>query len=425
MAAEVGVGLVGLGTVGSAVARRLVDHWEMLAARAGAVPVLRRVAVRDPSRRRDLPLPRVTLDGDAEGLVDDPGVGVVVEVMGGVDRASALMDRALRRGKPVVTANKAALAAHGLELSALAVAQGVSLRYEAAAGGGLPVVGLLRDSLRGDRVSGLQMIINGTTNIILSAMERDGVALADALGEAQRRGFAEADPSADIDGHDAAAKVLLLSRLAFDAPLSIGDVETTGIGDLDAVDIACAQGLGGSVKLVGNAVDGGDGLALWVRPTVVMVGHPLHGVDDGDNALVVDADLAGRIVVRGPGGGGASTASAVVSDIVASVRAPQLVPPVPTAAATVVPSTAIERAAYIRVRLAAVPEAAALVVQALEDRGVGVAVSAPAPGLPAAQQLALLTEVVTGEMLDRAVDTLDSLAAVDAVAAVLDCVAPA
>jgi homoserine dehydrogenase len=424
MAAEVGVGLIGLGTVGSAVARRLVDRWELLGARAGAVPVLRRVAVRDPTRQREVPLPRVTVDGDAEALVDDPAVALVVEVMGGVDRASSLIERALRHGKPVVTANKAALAAHGLELAALAADQGVSLRYEAAAGGGLPVVGLLRDSLRGDRVSSLQMIINGTTNIILSAMERDGIALAEALLEAQRRGFAEADPSADVDGHDAAAKVLLLSRLAFDAALAVGDVETIGIRDLDAIDIACAQGLGGSVKLVGNAVDTGGGLALWVRPTVVVVGHPLHGVDDGDNALVVDADLAGRIVLRGPGGGGASTASAVVSDVVASVRAPRQPPPVPVSVRPLVPGHTVERAAYLRVVLAEVRDAAALTVQALEDRGVGVAVSAPAPGLPATAQLALLTEVVSGEVLDGAVDTLDSLAAVDAVAAVLDCVGP-
>ena len=418
------MGLIGLGTVGSEVARRLVGEWEMLGVRAAVQPVLRRVAVKDSARHRDVPLRRVRLDDDPEALVDDSSIGVVVEVMGGVDRATSLMERALRLGKPVVTANKAALAAHGLELATLAVAHETSLRYEAAAGGGLPVVALLKDSLRGDRVSALEMIINGTTNIILSAMEREGSSLAAALGQAQRRGFAEADPSADVDGHDAAAKLLLLSRLAFDAALVVDDVDRRGIGDIDALDVACAQGLGGSVKLVARAVRDGLGLALWVRPTVVMVGHPLHGVDDADNALVVDADLAGRILLRGPGGGGPSTASAVVSDIVGAAREPRCMPLIPTERPALRRRPSIERAAYIRVRLAAVNEAASLVVQALEDRGVAVQVSAPAPGLPAAEQLALLTEPVTGEILERAVETLDSLAAVDEVAAVLDCVGP-
>lgn len=418
------MGLVGLGTVGSEVARRLVGEWQLLGDRSAALPVLRRVAVRDIARRRDVPLPRVDLGDDPEALVDDQSIGVVVEVMGGVDRASSLMERALRLGKPVVTANKAALAAHGLELSALAVARETSLRYEAAAGGGLPVVALLRDSLRGDRVTAMEMIINGTTNIILSAMEREGSSLDGALVEAQQRGFAEADPSADVDGHDAAAKLLLLSRLAFDAALSSHDIDRRGIGDVDALDVACAQSLGGSVKLVANAIRGELGLALWVRPTVVMVGHPLHGVDDSDNALVVDADLAGRIVLRGPGGGGPSTASAVLSDIVGAVREPRCMPLTPTERPGLTSTAGVERGGYIRVRLAAVREAASLVVQALEDRGVGVRVSAPAPGLPASEQLALLTEPVTGEMMERAVETLDSLAAVAEVAAVLDCVGP-
>src|ERR1035437_2044147 len=268
MTAVVGVGLIGLGTVGAAVARRLVAEWEMLGRRAGVTPALRRVAVRDPARPREVALPRVALDADPEGLVDDDAVAVVVEVMGGVDRATSLMARALRAGKPVITANKGALAAHGLELAALAADRGVSLRYEAAVGAGLPVAALLRDSLRGDRVSSMAMIINGTTNVILSRMETGGISFAEALAEAQARGFAEADPSADVDGHDAAAKLLLLSRLAFDSPLTIESVDTTGIGAVDAADVACARGLGGAVKLVGHAQRTGAGVALSVRPTL-------------------------------------------------------------------------------------------------------------------------------------------------------------
>jgi homoserine dehydrogenase len=421
MAAEVGVGLIGLGTVGSAVARRLVDEWELLGDRAGAIPLLRRVAVRDPARPRNVAPPAVRLDGDPEALVDDHAVAIVVEVMGGVDRASALIDRALRLRKPVVTANKAALAAHGLELFALAAEMGVSLRYEAAAGGGLPVVALLADSLRGDRISSLQMIINGTTNIILSAMARDGLSFAAALAQAQQRGFAEADPSTDVDGHDATAKLVLLSQLAFDAPLGPGDVATTGIGAVEAIDIATAQSLGGSVKLVGQATLVAEVLCLSVRPTVVLAGHALSGIDDADNALLVNADLAGRVLLSGLGGGGDSTASAVVSDIVATVRAPQQPPRVPTRRLGVGDGAATERCAYIRVRLREVAEAAAMVTQALEDRGVPVlAVAAP----DRSADLAVLTGPVTGEMLERATQTLDSLPAVDEVAAVMDCLGP-
>ncbi|MEO8898878.1 MAG: homoserine dehydrogenase [Candidatus Dormibacter sp.] len=424
MTADVGVGLIGLGTVGSAVARRLIDEWELLGERAGAVPVLRRVAVRDPARPRNVALPpAVRIDGEPEALVDDAAVAVVVEVMGGVDRASALMERALRLRKPVVTANKAALAAHGLELCALADEFEVSLRYEAAAGGGMPAVALLNDSLRGDRVTGLQMIINGTTNIILSAMERQGMGLVAALGQAQRRGFAEADPSADVDGHDAAAKLVLLSRLAFDAGFTPDDVDRTGIAGVDTLDIRCARSLGGSIKLVAQAAPAGDGVALSVRPTLVLAGHPLHGIDDADNVLLVTADLAGWVMVSGLGGGGDSTASAVVSDVVASVRVPHQPPRAPTRRLPAPDPAAVERGAYIRVRLADVPDAASLVTQALEDRGI-VVVAAAAPEGDGETQLAVLTGPVGAEMLEHATETLDSLGAVDAVVAVMDAVGP-
>ena len=425
MTDEVGVGLIGLGTVGSAVARRLVAEWELLGERAGATPVLRRVAVRDPGRRRDVPLPHVRLDADPEALVDDPDVAVVVEVMGGVDTAGALVERALRAGKPVVTANKALLAAHGVELAGIAAERGVSLRYEAAAGGGLPVVALLRDSLRGDRIRSLQMIINGTTNIILTAMERDGVGLAEALAQAQRRGFAEADPSADVDGHDAAAKLVLLGRLAFDAALTSDAVDLRGVAGVDALDVACAGSLGGSVKLVATAAACPDGIALRVRPAVVLAGHPLHGVDDAENALVLDADLAGRFVLRGPGGGAESTASAVVSDIVAAVREPGLAPPRPARPGTASAGLTLERAACVRVVLAAIPEAATLVVQALEDRGLDVVASASPPGRQAAGQLAVITAPSDAATLEHALETLDSLPAVERVASVLDCLGTA
>jgi homoserine dehydrogenase len=416
----VGVGLIGLGTVGSAVARRLVDEWELLRRRAGATPVLRRVAVRDPARPRDLALPNVQVDSDAEAMIDDEAVAIVVEVMGGVDRASALIERALRAGKPVVTANKAALAAHGVELATLAAERGVSLRYEAAVGAGLPVVALLRDSLRGDRIGGLEMIINGTTNVILTRMERDGASLEAAVREAQERGFAEADPAADVDGHDAAAKLVLLGRLAFDAPLTLDDVHRAGIRQVAAQDVAGAALLGGSIKLVAGARRGGEVVTLWVGPTVVRAGHPLHGVDDADNAVLVSTDLAGPVRLSGVGAGGESTASAVVSDIVATVRAPATAPPLPTVAVTIGDGGDVERGGYLRVRLRPVAEASELVIQALEDRGIPVRASALAGEQGSDPQLVLLTGSVARAMLERATETLDSLAVVAEVATVMD-----
>jgi len=417
---EIGVGLIGLGTVGSAVARRLVEDWELLSHRAGATPVLRRVAVRNPTRARDVALPGVQLDSDPGALVDDPAVAIVVEVMGGVDLASALIERALRAGKPVVTANKAALAANGLELAALAAERGVSLRYEAAVGAGLPVVALLRDSLRGDRISDLEMVINGTTNVILTRMERDGVSLEVAAGEAQERGFAEADPSADVDGHDAAAKLVLLSRLAFDAPLTVDDVHRVGIRQVAAEDIAGAALFGGSVKLVAAARRSGEVVTLWVCPTVVRAGHPLHGVDDADNAVVISSDLAGQLRLSGLGAGGNSTASAVVSDVVATVRAPSEPPPLPSAALSAGDGADVERGGFLRVRLRPVAEAPELVLQALEDRGIPVRDSTLLSGPDGETQMVLLTGSVARAMLERATETLDSLAVVAEVAAVLD-----
>jgi homoserine dehydrogenase len=424
MTDAIGVGLIGLGTVGSAVARRLVGEWELLGRRAGRTPVLRRVAVRDPSRHRDVALPSVRLDGDATSLVDDPAVAVVVEVMGGIDEATALIKRALGAGKQVVTANKAAMAAHGIELAILARERGTSLRYEAAAGGGLPVVAVLRDSLRGDRISDMEMIINGTTNIMLTRMERDGVSVEEAILDAQRRGFAEANPSSDIDGHDAAAKLVLLSRLAFDAPVRTDDVAITGIRGVESADIDCARILGGSVRLIAHAHRSDVTATLSVRPTVVRSGHPLHGVDDADNVVVITADLAQRVTVSGVGGGGESTASAVVSDIVAAVRAPAEPPPVPADAVAIGDPAAVERGGYLRLRLAQATDAEQLAIQALEDRGIAVLASAVVEVAGAGAQLALITASAPREMLEHAAETLDSLVAVDSVASVMDCVGP-
>ena len=318
---SVGVGLLGLGTVGVAVARRLIEQWELLGERAGATPVLRVVAVRDVARSRDIDLKNVRLVGDAVAVVNDPAVAIVVEVMGGLDPATALIEAALRAGKTVVTANKAVIATSGPRLTALASQHHARLYIEASVGAGLPIIALLRTSMLGDRIDALDCVINGTTNVILTQMRQAGVSFASALADAQRRGFAEADPSLDVDGWDAVQKLVILVWLAFGVSVTPDAVDRVGIRDVSGTDVAALAQLGYRVRLLAHAERGpGDTFHLRVRPTAVGPGHLLHDVDDADNAVIISSDLAGTVMLRGLGAGGDSTASAVVSDVVTAVR---------------------------------------------------------------------------------------------------------
>ena len=424
----IGVGMLGLGTVGTEVARRLITEWHLLTARTGGTtPVLRAVAVRDTSKERDVDLKNVRLTDDATGVVDDPDVAIVVEVMGGTDPATALVDRALAAGKTVVTANKAVIAAEGQRLWQAAAAHGAGLWFEAAVGAGLPIVALLRDSLRGDRIASIDAIINGTTNVILTRMRTDGVTLAAALADAQARGFAEADASADVDGWDAAQKLVIISRLAFNLDLTLADVDVAGIGGLDRIDLGYSGQLGYAVKLVAHAERRGrDAVQLRVRPTAVPGSHPLFGVDGANNAVLLASDLAQTVSTGGVGAGGGSTASAVVSDVVnAVVRRGAQPQPQQVAGAVVLDAEEYDVAGYIRLRITDTDEARELVLQALEDRGVPVddAVDKPPVDGPT-PQLIVLTGTAPRAVHDRAIETLDSLAVVREVACALDRIAP-
>ncbi len=247
------------------------------------------------------------LDADAAALVDDPTVDIVVEAIPGANPATALIERALAQGKTVVTANKAVIAPSGPRLWALAQQHGAGLWFEAAAGGGLPVVALLRDSLRGDNISGICGVINATTNVILTRMRNTGDTLAAALSGAQRRGVAEADPSSDLDGWDATYKLVILSWLAFGAHVAPEDVRRTGIRELDVVDLGYTGQLGYTVKLLASArmAVGAAELEIGVQPTAIPEGHPLFGVDDAANAVIITGDLQAETFVRGAGGEGA------------------------------------------------------------------------------------------------------------------------
>lgn len=322
----IGIGLLGLGTVGAGVAA-------ILASPTGRHPLvgelaLKRVAVRDLNRPRPIELSGELLTTEPEAVVDDPNVDIVVEVMGGLEPARSLILRAIAAGKPVVTANKAVIARYGEEIAAAAAAKGVYVLIEAAVGGGIPIIEPLKQSLGGNRIQKVSGIINGTTNYILSRMADEGAAYGAVLADAQHLGYAEADPAADVEGGDAADKIAILSSLAYGGSVPRAAIPTEGINTLDARDVAYAAQLGYVVKLLAvaqyldTAADGAAQLDVRVHPTLLPKGHPLAGVHGVNNAILVEGDPVGQVMFYGPGAGAGPTASAVVADIlnIAGIR---------------------------------------------------------------------------------------------------------
>ncbi|GEL95617.1 homoserine dehydrogenase [Cellulomonas composti] len=320
------VALLGCGVVGTQVARLLTEHHDELAARVGATLEIVGIAVRNP----DAPREQVTgtpleplLTADAEGLV--ARADVVVEVMGGIEPARTLLLSAIAHGASVVTANKALLAQDGPTLYAAADAAGVDLYFEAAVAGAIPIVRPVRESLAGDQVRRVLGIVNGTTNYVLDRMATEGLDLDVAVKEAQSLGYAEADPTADVEGFDAAAKAAILASLAFHTRVSLDDVAREGITSVTADDVASAASTGHVVKLLAiaernRAADGTDGIQVRVHPALVPVTHPLAGVRGAYNAVFVEAESAGELMFYGRGAGGGPTASAVLGDVVSVAR---------------------------------------------------------------------------------------------------------
>jgi homoserine dehydrogenase len=325
--APVRVALLGCGTVGSQVVRLLSEQSAELAARIGAPVELVGVAVRRAHKHADVPAHLLTTD--AHGLVNRPDVDVVVEVIGGIDPARGLLLDALKAGKGVVTANKALLAEDGATLAEAADASGADLYYEASVAGAIPLLRPLRESLAGDKITRVAGIVNGTTNFILSAMASAGTGYREALDEATELGYAEADPSADVDGYDAQAKAAILASLAFHTRVSASDVYCEGISSVTAADIAAAEAVGCTVKLLAicervavPAPEGGtvEWVSARVYPAMIPHGHPLASVGEAYNAVFVEAEAAGQLMFYGQGAGGAPTASAVLGDLVAVAR---------------------------------------------------------------------------------------------------------
>jgi len=314
------VGLLGCGHVGSALVRQISDHADLITARAGVRIEVTRIAVRNLARERDVPLPASVFTHDAPSVVADPDVDVIVEVMGGIEPARELITAALRAGRPVVTANKELLANHGQELIEAAETAGVDLLFEASVGGGIPLIRPLRESLAGDRIRRVMGIVNGTTNYILTRMAEAGSSFQDALGEAQVLGFAEADPTADVDGFDAAAKGAIMASIAFGARVVAGDVYREGISELTDDDIASARELGYVVKLLAIAEEIDGEIAVRVHPAMVPTHHPLASVRESFNAIFIEGDSVGELMLYGRGAGGSPTASAVLGDLIDAAK---------------------------------------------------------------------------------------------------------
>lgn len=314
------IALLGAGTVGTEVARLLQQNADDLAARVGARLELAGVAVRDVKKARGGIDPAL-LTTDAEKLLDD-NIDLVIEVMGGIEPARALILRALNNGSSVVTANKALLAADGATLFDAAAKNNVDLYYEASVAGAIPLLRPLRESLAGDKVRRVLGIVNGTTNYMLTKMDETGADYNEVLKEAQELGYAEADPTADVEGHDAAAKAAILASLAFHTRVTIDDVACEGISKVTAADINAAHDMGFVVKLLAVAELSPDeqGVVVRVHPSMVPKSHPLASVRGSFNAVFVEADAAGQVMFYGRGAGGAPTASAVMGDVVAVAR---------------------------------------------------------------------------------------------------------
>jgi homoserine dehydrogenase len=379
------VAVLGCGNVGAALVGLLLDDAPGIEARSGVALALAGVAVGDPARPRP-GIPSSLVTADAKALVEDPEVEVVVELIGGMEPARSLVRAALSAGKPVVTANKELLAAEGASLTSLAADAGVDLLYEAAVAGAIPIIRPLRESLAGEPVRRVMGIVNGTTNFILTRMSEAGLGYADALAEAQQLGYAERDPSADVEGHDAAAKAAILASIAFRCDVHAEDVPRQGISGVDPVDIAFAAQLGYVVKLLAVAErlgggDPGDGRAgppevsVRVHPAMLPEQHPLAAVRGAFNAVFVEGARAGELMLYGRGAGGVPTASAVLGDVVDAarhVRSGVAGPALPRSAARFHPADDLRSAWYLNIDVVDRPGVLAAVATVFGDHGVSI-----------------------------------------------------
>ena len=429
------VALLGCGNVGSQVARILLEDAEALAARTGARLELTGIAVRTIDAPRDVDLPRALFTTDADSLVED--ADIVIELMGGIEPARSLILRSIDHGATVISGNKALLALDGPTLYEKADAAKVQLSYEAAVAGAIPILRPIRDSLSGDRITRVLGIVNGTTNFILDQMDTTGAQFDDALKEAQRLGYAEADPTADVEGHDAAAKGAILASLSFHTRFALEDVYCEGITRVTAADIAAAKDAGFVIKLLAIAEllprdnsdgAGAEGVSVRVHPTLLPRDHPLAAVHGAFNAVFIEAENAGELMFYGQGAGGTPTASAVLGDVVSAARRMVLGGPGRTETTTGhVPAMGIDavRTSYsIGLDVADQPGVLARIAQLFAEQGVSIETLRQSihpsdnPG-QATAELRIVTHRATEAALAATVEQIQDLAVINSVTSVL------
>lgn len=411
------IGLLGCGTVGSAVVNILHGRAGRIAAKSGGPLHVTRIAVRDANKPRGAHIDPDIVTTDPSAVVADADVDIVVELMGGVEPAFSLVRDALAAGKHVVTANKELMAAHGRQLTAEAEAQGVSLLFEASVAGGIPIIRPLQQCLAANRLDKIVGIVNGTTNFMLTRMTEAGDDFAAVLAEAQQRGYAEADPTADVEGYDAAAKMAILASLAFDTSVTVDDVYCEGIGRITPADIEYGRELGYVVKLVGiarriGADDAETRLDVRVHPAFIPTHHPLAQVNDVFNAVWVEGDPVGQLMFYGPGAGGMPTGSAVVADIIDAARHRRGGVRLGTAPVASVPVKQIEETVsrfYVSLQVTDRPGVLARIATAFGREGVSIESVIQKGQLHDPVDIVLITHAVREAKLRRALATIEEL----------------
>ena len=374
----VGIGLLGMGVVGTRVARALIDSSAALADRVGSPLRIIQVLIRDPTRDRNTDIPTDLFTTDPSDVVTHPDTDIVVELMGGEEPAHSIIREVLASGRSVVTANKEVMAKFGAPLLEKANENGVHLLYEAAVGGGIPLIAAMKRGLAGTKTTAVRAIINGTTNYILTRMAGEGIGFSEALSEAQALGFAEADPANDVDGVDAAYKLAIMAGLAFHCPITVDDVFREGIGHLKANDFRYAQELGYTIKLLAIARQENQEVEVRVHPALIRQEMLLAKVDGVYNAIQLDGDLTGQVLLYGRGAGSEPTTSAVLSDIIEAAgdlaagrsapRAPDFQTP-----ALVRPITDLQVRYYLRMRVADQPGVLGHIAQVLGESDISIA----------------------------------------------------
>ena len=415
---SIGIGIAGAGTVGGSLLRRLLEERAVLMAKTGLDLEVRLVAVRDTSKSRP-GIPPELISDDVMALVSDPEVALVVEVMGGLEPAGDLVLASLRAGKPVITANKELIAARGPELFAAAADAGVPLLFEAAVGGGIPIIRPLTETLAGEQVDRVLGIVNGTTNYILTSMADEGVGYEEALEAAQRLGYAEPDPTADVSGADAAAKAAILAGLAFGTWVEPDRIHTEGITGITDADFKSAEQLGFAIRLLAVAERRSDGVSVRVHPVMLPVDHPLAAIRGATNAIYIEGSSVGELLFAGPGAGGEPTATAVLGDVIDAARehlsGSQVAPAIKVEPGEVVDFGKVNTQWYLRLEVADSPGVLSQIASAFADAGVSLG-SVRQEGRGDSATLVLVTHTAPEAAQQAAVATLRSLEVVETVA---------